>query len=209
METNIGLLGNPFSSLRALLVSLIIVSFVTGGNLWIHRDDAPLGNLRYSGFGFSIDYSSMMQVQEMGLTGGVATDSIGMMQGRMEGQSLEQFGVMWFKSDQLPSHFDPSPRDALKYVFDSIASTGTVITNFGEETSTTVNDHYVIYQTFDIEDEVTIPGVIGVWYCKESDMFMVLYLVHLPDLEQPDLHSPELVNMWLDYLDTVSCHASS
>ena len=209
MENKTGILGNPLSSLKVLLVSLIIVGFVTGGNLWLHRGDAPLGEARYSGHGFSIDYSSMMQVQEMGLTGGVATESIGMIQGRMDGRSLEQFGVMWFKPDQLPSYYDSSPRDALKYVFDTIASSGTVITNIGEERSTTVNDHDVIYQNFDIEDEVTIPGVIGVWYCKESDMFMVLYLVHLPDLEQPDLHSPELVNMWLDYLDTVSCHASS
>jgi len=209
METKIGLLGNPLSSLKALLVSLIIVGVVTGGSLWIHRSDVPLGRARYSGFGFTVDYSSMMQVQEMGLIGGVATDSIGMMQGTMQGRSLEQFGVMWFKPNQLPSHYDHSPQDALKNVFDQIASFGTVITNIGEEKSTTVNGHDVIYKTFDLEEEVIIPGVIGVWYCEDSDMFMALYLVHLPDLEQLDLHSPELVNMWLNYLDTVNCHGSS
>jgi len=74
METKIGLLGNPLSSLKALLVSLIIVGVVTGGSLWIHRSDVPLGRACYSGFGFTVDYSSMMQVQEMGLIGGVATD---------------------------------------------------------------------------------------------------------------------------------------
>ena len=209
MEMKTLLSGNPLSCVRLLLASILLVGIVTGGNLWIHSGDPPLGMARYTGFGFSIDHSSLMFVQEMGFAGGVATESTGMMQGTYEGKSLEQFGVIWFKPNQLPSHYDISNQDALLYIFEQITSFGTVITNIGEEQETTVNGHDVHYVTFDLEESLIIPGVLGAWYCQESDMFMVLYLVYLPDLEQFELHSSELENMWLDYLNTVNCHEST
>jgi hypothetical protein len=116
---------------------------------------------------------------------------------------------MWFKPNQLPSHYDTSNQDALLYIFDQITSFGTVITNISEEQHTTVNGHDVRYVTFDLEEAITIPGILGVWFCPESDMFMILYLVYLPDMEQLELHSPELENMWLDFLNTVNCHETT
>jgi hypothetical protein len=39
--------------LRSICLIVIVVGAVTGGNLWLHRDDLPLGYVRYSNFGFS------------------------------------------------------------------------------------------------------------------------------------------------------------
>ena len=80
---------------RTILAMIVIIGAVTGGNLWIHRGDPLLGYTSYNGHGFSIDYRHDMRFEELGLGRGSATESIGMVEGRLEGKGLEQFGVIW------------------------------------------------------------------------------------------------------------------
>ncbi|MBN2334374.1 hypothetical protein JXL21_02365 [Candidatus Bathyarchaeota archaeon] len=55
---------------RRVLATLVIVCAVTGGNLWIHRGDMPLGYARHeSRFGFSLVYPQTHMAAEFGLPG--------------------------------------------------------------------------------------------------------------------------------------------
>ena len=52
----------------------------------------------------------------------------------------------------------------------------------------------------------TIPAIIGAWYCEETGRFLIFYLNYVPDYENIEVPYQSLEQMWLDYLDGLSCH---
>lgn len=208
MELKTGYVRNTAFSARSLLMVVILVGTVTAGNLWLHRGSPPLGYARYTGYGFSIDYSQRMTVGEGDLGGyGPPTDSAGMMQGSRQDKDLEQFGVIWIRPEGLSSNVDKTPAGALDQIFGFIGMSGTSIGVRGDLETVTKDGHEIVYQTFTVEESVfSIPGVIGAWYCEDSGKFLMLYTIHVPDITQPELVSQELDQIWLEYLDAMTCH---
>jgi hypothetical protein len=193
--------------IRVVLAVIVVVVAVTGGNLWLHKGDPLLGYARYSGHGFSIDYRLDMRFEELGLVGGSATESIGMIEGRLEGKGLEQFGVIWMTSEKLPSQINTTPEGALEYVFALIGMAGTQISNKGEVMVNSIDDHDVSSQTFDVLDsDITVRGKVGAWYCEEAGKFLLLYVIHVPDFSQPEVLSVEIESMWQSHLNSLVCH---
>jgi hypothetical protein len=182
---------------------------VAGGNLWIHRTDPPVGYARYTGHGISFDYPLVMSLVESDLGGfGSATDSGGAVQVRyQDADQLEQYGVMWVESNNIPSHIARTPEAALDFLFELIGLAGTQITDRGEYETTTTAGHEVIYQTFGVpENDFTIPGIIGAWQCEETDRFIMLYLIYVEDFENLEVPYQGLEQMWLDRLYGITCH---
>jgi hypothetical protein len=192
---------------RTVLAMVLIVGAVTGGNLWLHRGDPLLGYSRYTGHGFSIDYRHDMRFEELGLGGGSTTESMGMVEGRLEGKGLEQFGVIWMTSETLPPHISTTPEGTLEYVFAVVGMAGTQISNKGEVMVTNIDGHEVAYQTFDVLDsDITVRGKIGAWYCEGARKFLMLFVIHVPDFSQPEVLSMDLESMWQGYLNSLICY---
>lgn len=204
-----GITRTQIMSTRSLVIVLIAVGAVTGGNLWIHRSDPLLGYMRYTGHGISFDYIVEMSLMESDLAGfSSATDSEGTVQVSYQGADrLEQYGVMWIEPKSMPSHMARTPEDALDFLFGFIGLAGTQITDRGEYKATATDGHEVIYQAFGVpENEYTIPGIIGAWHCEETGRFMMLYQIYVEDFENLEVPYQGLEQMWLDRLDEITCH---
>jgi hypothetical protein len=209
METKISNTRMKALNVQSLVIALIVVGAVTGGNLWIHRGDPLLGYIRYTRYGISFDYSSEMSLRESDLGGfGSATDSGGNVQVTYPGADrLEQYGVTWVEPKVMPTYMDPTPAYALDFLFEMIAIGGTQITDRSDYMTTTIDNHEVIYQTFGVlNNDFTIPGMIGAWYCEETNRFLVLYLIYVPDFENIEVPYEGLEQMWFDYVDALTCH---
>jgi len=202
-----GITRTQIMSTRSLVVVLIAVGAVTGGNLWIHRGDPLLGYVRYTGHGISFDYIVEMSLVESDVSGfGSATDSGGTVQVRYQGADrLEQYGVMWVEPKSMPSNIARTPEAALDFLFEIIGLAGTQITDRGEYKAT--DGHEVIYQTFGVlESDYTIPSIIGAWHCEETGRFLMLYQIYVDDFENLEVPYQGLEQMWLDRLDGIICH---
>jgi hypothetical protein len=204
METRIGITKDPIFTPRNLIIVAVVVSAVTGGNLWLHRGDPPVGYARYTGFGLTLDYSLQKTFQVAGF-GWEPTESGGIIQVTRQGMGLDQYGVIWCTLESMPTNMR-SLKGSLDYIFGLIGMDGTTITDRGPHISTTKNGHEMIYQTWSLmESGFAIPGIIGTWYCEDVGKYFQLYLIYLPDPENPTVDPQELEQKWLGYLDQLTC----
>jgi hypothetical protein len=204
METKKGIVKDPVFTPRNLLIVAVIVSAVTGGNLWLHRGDPPVGYGRFSDFGFALDYSLQKEISVDGFgwepteSGGIVTVSLG-------GMGLDQYGVIWVAPESMPTSMR-SLEGSLEYLFGLIGMEGNVIANIGSPMSMTKDGHEMIYQTWTLmESGFAVPGIIGSWYCEDAGKYLSFYLIYLPDPENPTVDPQELEQKWLGYLDQLTC----
>ena len=206
METRIDIAKDPVFTPRNLLIVAVIVSAVTGGNLWLHRGDPPVGYVRYTGFGLTLEYSLQTTLMVDGLGGWEPTESGGTVQVSLQGMGVEQYGVIWVTPESMPTLMR-SLEGSLEYLFAVVGMDGTTILDRGAPMSMAKDGHEMIYQTFNLmEQGFAIPGIMGVWYCEEAGKYLQFYLIYLPDPENPTVDPQELEQKWLGYLDLVTCH---
>ncbi|MBL7168727.1 hypothetical protein ISS40_08625 [Candidatus Bathyarchaeota archaeon] len=206
-----GINKTKFMNTRSLVIALVAVGAVTGGNLWIHSGDPALGFNRYNKFDISFDYDMRMQLREADLGGYSApTDTVGSVQvSYQDGDYLQQYGVSWAKPKVIPNYFERSPEGALDYFFENVGMGGTQIVERSECKTTTSGGHEVIHQTFGVPDGgYTIPGIIGAWYCDETGRYRIFYLIYVPDFESIEVPYGGLEQMWSDLLGGLTCHVT-
>ena len=204
METRIGIAKDPIFNTRNILIVAVIVSAVTGGNLWHHRGDPPVGYARYTGFGLTLDYNLQKTFQVEGF-GWEPTESGGSIQVARQGMGLDQYGVIWGTPENMPTNMR-SLKGSLDYLFGLIGMGGTTITDRGPHISMTKDGHDMIYQTWSLmESGFAIPGIMGTWYCEDAGKYFQLYLIYLPDPENPTVDPQELEQKWLGYLAQLTC----
>jgi hypothetical protein len=204
METRTGIVKDPVFTPRNLLIVAVIVSAVTGGNLWLHRGDPPVGYGRYTDFGFTLDYSLQKEIRVEGF-GWEPTESGGTVQVALQGMGLDQYGVIWNTPESMPTSMR-SLEGSLEYIFGLIGMDGAVITNIGPPMSKTKDGHDMIYKTWNLmEQGFAVPGIIGSWYCEDAGKYLSFYLVYLPDPANPTVDPQELEQKWLGYLDQLTC----
>jgi len=46
---------------------------------------------------------------------------------------------------------------------------------------------------------------MGTWYCEDAGKYFQLYLIYLPDPENPTVDPQELEQKWLGYLAQLTC----
>jgi hypothetical protein len=205
METRLGIAKEPIFNSRNLLIVAVLVSAVTGGNLWLHRDDPAVGYARYAGFGFTLDYSLEMDLQVAGFGGWEPTESAGTVQASLQINGVEQIGVIWSTPESMPTHMR-SLEGSLDHTFGLVGMDGTTISGRGVYLSTTHNGHEMIYQTFNVVDQgFAIPGIMGAMYCEDAGKYIQFYLVYLPDPENPTVDPQKLEQRWLGHLDQLTC----
>jgi hypothetical protein len=205
METRIGITKNPIFNTRNLLIVAVLVSAVTGGNLWLHRGDPAVGYARYTGFGFTLEYSLQRTLRVEGFGGWAPTESGGTAQAALQGMGLDQYGVIWATPESMPTHLR-SLEGSLDYLFGLVGMDGTQITERGTFKSMTKEGHETIYQTFTLmEQGFPVPGIMGTWFCEDVGKYIQFYLVYLPDPENPTVDPGVLEQKWLGYLDLLTC----
>ena len=207
----LGIMKTNVLNTRTLVIVLVVVGAVTGGNLWIHGGDPALGFNRYNDFGISFDYDMRMRLSEADLGGYSApTDAVGSVQVTYQGGDfLKQYGVIWAKPTAMPSHMEQSPEGALNYFVENVEMGGTQIVDSSEYKTTTSGGHEVFHKTFGVLYGVyTIPGIIGVWYCEEVDKYRMFYLVYVPDFESIEVPYAGLEQMWSNLLGDLTCHVT-
>jgi hypothetical protein len=204
METKTGIVKDSAFTPRNLLIVAVIVSAVTGGNLLLHLGGPPVGYGRYADFGFTLDYSLRKEITVSGF-GWEPTESGGIVTVALPGMGLDQYGVIWNAPEDMPTSMR-SLEGALGYIFGLIGMEGTVVANVGNPVSMTKNGHEMIYKTWNLmESGFAVPGIIGTWYCEDAGKYLSFYLVYLPDPANPTVDPQELEQVWLGYLDQVTC----
>jgi hypothetical protein len=194
-----------FMNTRSMVIALVVVGAVTGGNLWIHRGDPAIGFNRYDNFGVSFDYDAWTNIQEGDFGGGQPTEDGGSVTASVQSnEALKQYGVFWMKPEFMPPFYSGSPEGALDFLLGSAGLAGTQIVDRGEYSTTTKDGHEVVYQTFGIsESGITIPAVIGAWYNEEQGRYLLFYLAHIPDFENIEAPNEGLVETWADVLGSI------
>ncbi len=201
------LTGFTVRNLRSTALVLLVVASVTGANLWVHRGSPPVGYGRYDKHGFSMDYPLNMNFNEMGLSGSKASDASGSIQLARQDETLTQYGLFWMGPEMLATYLEPTPEGSLNMVFGIAGLEGTSISSRDELISSTKDGHELVYQTIMIEEPgVSIPAIIGAWYCEALGRFMILYLFYVPDFDQIEVLSPAVEPMWLGLVESVVCH---
>ena len=193
----------PFKRTHLVIV-FIVVGLITGGNIWLSRGDTPQGYNRFEEYGISIDYKQDMSLEIFQLDGRPLGESACIIQAScIEGDSVEQFGVIWLKTDQFPTGFDSTPEGFNDYIFDKRAriTYRERLKTFEKGGVEIVMD---VFKVGVVGSEV--PGVIGSWYCSETDRFIQLYLFHQSDLNNPVTDFDKLENIWSQYFKSLNCH---
>jgi hypothetical protein len=191
---------------RHIIISLIIAGVVTGGNLWIHKGDPPIGHARYTGYGISFDYDPWTQIMESDLTGhGVPSDTEGSIVAVLQSNDyLKQWGVFWVKPEVISPHMADNSESVIDFLFENAGMEGTQIVDRSEYSSTNKDEYEVSYQRFGIQEGgITIPGVIGVLYSEMQGRYVIFYLIYIADVENPEAPNEELEFMWTDVLDSI------
>ena len=206
METKTGIMKISELTRGNILVTIIIVGALTAGNIWLHRSEPSLGYDRYDNYGFALDYSVRMTLTEFGLGGPEPNESGGFVQVSLQGNGVEQYGILWTALDRVPTLMR-SPEGAMYYIFAIMEMDGTVLSDRGPIISIIHNGHDMIYQTFNIvEQGFDIPGIMSAMYCEATGTYFWFYFVYLPDPENPTVDPQELEQGWFGYLDGFRCH---
>ena len=195
-----------FMDTRSMVVALVVVGAVTGGNLWVNRGAPPLGFNRYHNYGIMFDYDAWTFVGEADFSGvNPPSNDMGSVTAVLQSNEvLKQYGIFWTRTEYMPTFYSGSPEGALDFLLGTAGLMGTQIVERGEYSTTNKDGYEVVYQTFGIaESGITIPAVIGAWYNDEQGRYLMFYLAHVPDFENIEAPNEELVEMWADTLESM------
>lgn len=191
---------------RYIIISIIIAGAVTWGNLWIHSNEPQLGYERYTGYGISFDYDLLTQIREQDFTGyGLPSDSGGSITAVLQSKELlKQWGVFWVKPEIMPSHMAENPESAIDFLFENAGMAGTQIVDRSEYSISRRGEYDLHYQNFGVQESgITIPGVIGALYSEDQARYVIIYLIYIADLENPEEPHEDLELLWYNILDSI------
>jgi hypothetical protein len=146
---------------RTVVLSLVVAGLVTGGNLWLHMGDTPLGYTEYSRYGFSLLHPSNWNTYEGGFTdpGMGASDFQGMFQAVLLTEDhVELMQVGWQTSVEAPEG-----ALSVEEVVQSIESTpNTTVTSVGPFKTFNKEGFEVTYTVFGVVQRgQTLTAVVG------------------------------------------------
>jgi hypothetical protein len=190
-------------TLRNILVTIIVIGALTGGNLWLHRGDPPLGYGRYDNFGLTFEYPLLFNVVEAGFPdpSAGANDFMGLAQaqGVWENEYHNYF-VIWATESSIPEL-----GDTLEEIYLALADSGCVIDSKEPIVSKEKEGQELLYQTITFtQAELDFIGTIGVWYEPWSSfhanrVYMVSYITF-----QDAASSLQVEETFLTFKDTIN-----
>jgi hypothetical protein len=155
------------SNLKSICLIAFVVGAVTGGNLWLHRDDLPLGYARFSGYGFSFDYPELLEIHSWGYPDSSSgpSDFGGTVQVKRYWEGVwENFWVLWYTEIGTPDL-----GVELETFYRNMDSWGCLTGNQGELLASEKDGHEMLLQTYTFWEDSFRPGgaefitVSGVW----------------------------------------------
>lgn len=151
---------------RTVALSLLAAGLVTGGNLWLHRGDTPLGYTEYNKYGFSLRYPSAWYPLEGGFTdpGAGASDVQGMFQAIYFSETRVELMMVAWTIVEAPIE---APEWGAHYVDEVIQNVGdtpnTTIIGVGPYETVDKDGVEVTYAVFKlVQRELPLTAVVGV-----------------------------------------------
>jgi hypothetical protein len=188
---------------RNILVTIIIVGVITGGNLWLHRSDPLLGYGKYDNFGLAFEYPLLFNAVDSGFPDPStdANDFMGVAQAQGVWENVyHNYFVIWDTESSKPIH-----GDTLEGIYLQLADVGCNIEGKDPIVTTEKEGHEVLYQTITFtQAEFDFIGTFGVWYepwpsFRANRVYIVAYITSL------DVASRLLVeDTFLQFMDTLS-----
>jgi hypothetical protein len=197
---------SPGSNLKSICLIVFVVGTVTGGNLWLHRDDLPLGYVRYSDFGFSFDYPQLLETHSWGFPDSTSgpSDFGGAVQVKRFWEGVwENFWVLWYTDIDTPDR-----EVELEKFYRNMDSWGCLTDNKGELLASEKDGHEMLLQTYTFWEDTFRPGgadfiaVCGVWYepwpSLRANRVYILTYIAFPELTTQQ----QVLERFQHYLDS-------
>jgi hypothetical protein len=193
-----------------LLITLVVVGVITGGNIWLHRNDTPLGMVQYSEYGFTFTHESGGYAwlgSDVGRTQSYSTGSYGV---SFESEDYLEIGIYWFTSEMIPVSADESILEAsLKMKFEAWESLWEARdAQFLHEDDFVFSEkdgHDMIYTVTVISDSWgDEPIIFSAWQCGER--IFIFYTRYVEDVETWEVDIGNLTEVWNQQLDQLKCH---
>ena len=165
---------------RNILVTIIVVGVMTGGNIWLHRSAPPLGYGKYENFGLTFEYPLFLNFVDAGFPSSSegANDFMGVAQAQGVWEGVyHNYLVIWTTESS-----EPELVDTLEEIYLMLADVGCVIDSKEPIVSTEKDGHELLYQTIKFtQAELDFIGTFGVWYEPWSSfhanrVYMVSYI---------------------------------
>ena len=148
---------------RTVVLSLLVAGLVTGGNLWLHRGDTPMGYTEYNKYGFSLCYPSNWYPYEGGFTdpGAGASDFQGMFQAVLfTEEKVELMMVGWTTSAEVDEGAASSVEGFIQSIGDTPNTTLTSMGPFKIVDKDGVEVTYVVFQA--VQRGLPLTAVAGI-----------------------------------------------
>jgi hypothetical protein len=176
--------------LKSTCLIIIVVGAATGANLWLHRSDLPLGQVRYSNYGFSFVHPKNLPTYSWGYSSASeANDFEGIVQAKGLREGVWQnFMIIWFTDVT-----SPDLEAELDDFYDLMNSWDCEIDNKGELHYSEKDGHKTLLQTYTfIEDgDMEYIAASAVWFqhwpsLRANRVYLLTYIAypHLTTREQ-------------------------
>ena len=203
--TEIEIVETRRTYIKSACLIVLVVGAVTGLNLWLHRDDLPLGYARFSGFGFSFDYPQLLETHSWGYPDSSSgpSDFGGTVQVKRYWEGVwENFWVLWYTDVG-----NPDREVEIGRFYDNMDSWGCLADNIGELLISEKDDHDMVLQTYTFWEDCFGPegaqfiAASGVWYepwppLHANRVYVVTYIA-FPELTTRQ-QAMEMLQQYLD-----------
>lgn len=150
----------------------------------------------FSGYNLSFKYPSDMNITELGLLKEKPTNESGLILGEINKEDLYHYlGISWIKT----VHFDVG--GAIAGSLASMEDQGVEVSK-KEKGELTHMGHEITYQIYECYAKAAkgpdhLYGVIGVWYCNQTERGFVINLMY---------DGQDVLPLFKEYLDHFVCH---
>ena len=195
---------------RQVILTLLVVGAVTGANLWTHRLDLPLGQVRFSNYGFSIDYPRLYEYHNWGRPDPST--------GPNEFGGGVQFKKYWegnWNNVIIMWNLEPSTPDLeakFEEFYEEVDSWGCYVDEKYELSTSEKNGYEMLLQTFTFTEDSFRPGgtqfiaTTGIWCepwpsLRSNRLYIFTYIAFLENTSIQQVNET-----FQHYLDSFNSH---
>jgi hypothetical protein len=190
---------------KGTLILIIIVGAVTGGNIWLHRNDTPL-LVSYSEYDFTFTHRGGGYV----FTGEDRHRTLSYMDGSygvnfLDGGFLED-GIYWFSVEKVAVSGDESILEAsLNMKFEDWRSIGIPFSREDDFFTSERDGQDMIYAFFkSYKIGHGVHGIMSAW--QDDDRIFIFYTIYSDDVENSQRDTPMLTAVWRQQLSHLTCN---
>ena len=201
---------SPRSNLKSICLIVLVVGTVTGANLWLHKDDLPLGYARYSDFGFSFVYPELFDTYSWGNPdpASAPSDFGGGVQAKKFWEGVWQNVIIVWSTEVST----PDLETELDEFIASLDGWGCKVERKDQQFTSEKDGHEMLYQTYIFWEASFRPGgaqfiaASGVWYqpwpSLHANRVYVLTYIAFPELTTRQ----QVLERFQHYLDSFIGH---